>query len=204
MNEADLEEMEQKTYKEFMQDGFTEIFVGIFLVGMGSLFAVERTIVFIMLFAVIFFPRIMERLKRRYTYPRIGYAKLHVDPPKKTARGIFSYILVVIVAMAVALFIIFGDISVDLWYRWSPTLMGAMMTGAFIYLAGKTGDSRYYGIAVFGLAAGVVLSTYGFDSMWTGHTVYLLFMGFLFIGLGMVQFAYFLSKYPLQEEVANE
>jgi len=215
MNEVDLKKIEQKAYKESMQDGFTEIFAGILLIGVGFYFVVK--VIFagilligvgfyfaVILFAVLFFPRIVERLKRRYTYPRIGYAKLHEDPPRKTARGIFSYMLLVIVVMVVALFIIFGDISADLWYRWSPTLMGAMLTGGLIYLADKSADPRYYGIAVFGLVAGGVLSVYRFESTWTGITVYLLFMGSCFFGLGLIRFVHFLYEYPVQEEITDE
>jgi uncharacterized membrane protein YjjP (DUF1212 family) len=205
MNEIDLEKMEQKSYREFMQDGLTEIFLGIVLVGMGVLFAIRPfSPAFFACFVIFFFPRIVERLKRRYTYPRIGYAKLHEDPPKKIAFGIFSFMLIVAVVMVVVLFVIFSGISADLWYRWLPTFMGAMLTGAFIYLAGKSGDPRNYGIAAFGLVTGVVLSVYTFESMWTGLIVYLLFMGSLFIGLGLVRFTYFVHTFPVKEEVSDE
>lgn len=205
MNEDELEKMEQKTYREFMQDGLTEIFMGILLVGMGVLFIVKSFFpAFFAVFVIFVFPRIVERLKRRYTYPRIGYAKLHEDPPKKIAVGIFSYMLVVAVVMVVVLFVIFSGISADLWYRWTPTFMGAMLTGAFIYLAGKSGDSRNYGIGVFGLVTGVVLSVYTFESMWTGLIVYLIFMGSVFLGLGLVRFGYFVHTFPVKEEVIDE
>lgn len=203
MNEVDLKEMEQRAYREYMQDGLTEILLGILLVGMGVFFAVKVALVFIVLF-ILFAPRLLERLKRKYTYPRLGYVKLHEDPPKKTARGIFSYMLLVVVVMVVALFIIFGDISADLWYRWTPTFMGAMLTGAMIYVAGRSGNPQYYGIAVFGLVAGVGLSVYRFESMWTGLIVYLLFMGSCFFGLGLVRFVHFLREYPVQEEISDE
>lgn len=205
MDEDDLEKMEQKAYREFMQDGLTEIFLGILLVGMGILFNVRSFFpAFFAVFVIFVFPRIVERLKRRYTYPRIGYAKLHEDPPKKIAVGIFSYMLIVAVVMVVVLFVIFSGISADLWYRWTPTFMGAMLTGAFIYLAGKSGDSRNYGIAVFGLVTGVVLSVYTFESMWTGLIVYLLFIGSVFTGLGLVRFVYFVHTFPVKEEVIDE
>jgi hypothetical protein len=205
MNAVDLMEIEQKAYRESAQDGFTEIFVGILLIGMGIFFTIKvksLSLVFIVLFAV-FAPRLLERLKRKYTYPRIGFVELHLDPPKKTALGILSYILLVIVVMIVVLFIIFSDISVDLVYRWFPTLMGAMLIGGFVYLAGKSGDPRYYGIAVFGLIVGIILSIYQFDFMWTGIIIYLFFMGACFIGLGIGRFMYFLHRYPLQEENSN-
>jgi hypothetical protein len=204
-NEIDLEKMEQKAYRESMQDGLTEIFLGILLVGMGILFYVESFFpALFAVFVIFFFPRILERLKRQYTYPRIGYAKLHADPPKTIALGIFSYMLIVAVVMVVVLFVIFSGISADLWYRWTPTFMGAMLTGAFIYLAGKSGDARNYGIAALGLVTGIVLSVYTFESMWTGLIVYLLFMGSLFIGLGLVRFVYFVHTFPVKEEVINE
>jgi len=202
MNEVDLKAIEQKAYKESTQDGLTEIFVGILLIGMGIFFTMKVSLVFIVLFAV-FAPRLLERLKRKYTYPRMGFVKLYEDPPKKTWFGIFSYMLLVIVVMVIALFIIFSGISADLWYRWTPTFLGAMLTGALVYLAGKSGDPRYYGIALFGLVIGIALSIYRFESMWTGITVYLFFMGSCFIGLGSGRFVYFLHRYPLQEESSN-
>jgi peptidoglycan/LPS O-acetylase OafA/YrhL len=202
MNEVDLKAIEQKAYRESTQDGLTEIFVGILLVGMGVYFTIKVAFVFIVLFAL-FAPRLLERLKRKHTYPRMGFVKLYEDPPKKTWLGIFSYMLLVIVVMIFALFIVFSDFSADLWYRWTPTFMGAMLTGAWIYMVGKSGDPRYYGIAVFGLVVGIILSIYRFDSMWTGIKTYLFFMGSCFIGLGTGRFVYFLHRYPLQEESSN-
>ncbi|MBU7033247.1 MAG: hypothetical protein HXS53_12005 [Theionarchaea archaeon] len=202
MNQVDLKTIEQKAYRGSMLDGFTEIFVGILLIGMGIFFTMKVSLVFIVLF-VVFAPRLLEKLKRKYTYPRMGFVKLYEDPPKKTALGIFSYMMLVIVVMIVALYIIFSGISTDLWYRWTPTFMGAMLTGALVYLAGKSGDSRYYGIAFFGFIVGITLSIYRFESMWTGITVYFFFMGLCFIGLGSGRFMYFLHRYPLQEESSN-
>jgi hypothetical protein len=207
INQIDLRKIEQKAYRESMQDGLTELFLGILLIGMGFLFVVRSSLsAFFAVFVLLFFPRLVERLKRRYTYPRIGYAKLHADPPKKTALGIFSYMAIVAVVMVAALFVIFSGISADLWYRWTPTFMGAMLTGAFTYVVGKSADRRYYGIAIFGLVAGIILSVYGFESgsMWTGLIVYLLFMGSCFVGLGFVKFVYFLHTCPVREEVINE
>jgi uncharacterized membrane protein len=203
MNEINLREMEQKVYRESMQDGLTEILLGILLIGVGTLFVVKLSAGLAVLF-ILFAPHILETLKRKYTYPRIGYMRLHTDPPKKTAFGIFSYMLLVAVVMVIALIIIFGGISADLWYRWTPTFMGAMLTGALVYLVGKSADRRYYGVAVFGLVAGVVLSIHTFGSMWTGLIVYLLFMGSCFVGLGVLRFAYFLHEHPVQEEVTHE
>ncbi|MGD2247747.1 MAG: hypothetical protein PVF58_05025 [Candidatus Methanofastidiosia archaeon] len=204
-NEINLEKMEQKAYQESMQDGLTEVLLGILLVGMGALFNIKSFFpAFFAVFVIFVFPRILERLKRRYTYPRIGYAKLHEDPPKTIAVGIFSYMLIVVVVMVVVLFVIFSGISADLWYRWTPTFMGAMLTGALIYLAGKSGDSRNYGIALLGLVTGIVLSGYPFEFMWTGLIVYLLVMGSLFIGLGLVRFGYFVHTFPVQEDVIDE
>ncbi|MBU7013515.1 MAG: hypothetical protein HXS52_12815 [Theionarchaea archaeon] len=203
ISEDNLREMEQKAYRESMQDGLTEIFLGILLIGMGTLFAVKISAAFAVLF-MLFAPRILEKLKRKYTYPRMGYMKLHSDPPGKTARGIFSYMLLVVIVMATVVFIVFGDFSADMLYRLTPTFMGAMLAGALTYLVGKSGDHRYYGIAVFGLVAGIVLSIYRFESMWTGLVVYFFLMGSCFTGLGVVRFSYFLQKYPIQEEVTDE
>lgn len=204
MNEPDLEKMEQKAYSEFMQDGLTEILLGILLAGATAIFGKPSLTAGFVVFYLLFVPRIYERLKRRYTYPRIGYAKLHIDPPKKTAFGIFSYMLVVAVVMVVALLIIFGDLAYDLWYRWLPTFMGAMLTGAFTYVVGKSGNPHYYGPGFFGLAVGVVFSVYGFESARAGIVVYLLFMGACFIGLGLTRFTYFLHTHPVLEEVCDD
>jgi len=204
MNEVDLKEMEQKAYRESMRDGLTEIFLGIVLAGAAAMYGKPPLVAAFVAFYILFVPRTFERLKRRYTYPRIGYAKLHTDPPKKTAYGIFSYMLVVAVVLVVALLIIFGDITYDLWYRWLPTFMGAMLTGAFIYVADKSGDPHYYGLGVFGLAVGVVLSIYGFESARAGIVVYLLFMGAGFFGLGLTRLTYFLHTHPVLEEVCDD
>ena len=138
-------------------------------------------------------------MRKRYTYPRTGYVKVQADDVKETARGIFLYMALVVAVIAVVLYIIFGS---GVWppyifYQAAPTFVGAMILGAMIYTKSKSGDTRYHVYGLIALVSGIAFSIHRLAPVKNGIVLYLLFMGGVFLILGLVQFATFLRVHPL-------
>jgi len=198
--EINLKEIEQKAYRGSFQDGLVEIMTGILLIGLGATFG-SVLYVFVILIPIFLFPRFIEVIRKRYTYPRIGYVKLPQDDPKKTAKGIFGYIAVVIALMVIC-FLLFGKVKdASAYKKWSPALMGVLMVGGFLYAHGKSGNIRYIVFAVLAVVSGLLFSIMSFES-YDGLIINFFVMGAMFIVAGSVLFILFVHKYPkLAEEM---
>lgn len=194
-----LEEIERKAWRESMQDGLEMIMISVILLGTSATYSTSTSIFFTIIFPLLLARPILESVRRRYTYPRTGYVKVQADDHKKTAMGIFIYMAVVLAVMAVALYIIFGS---GLWppyvaYQAAPAFLGAMLLGAMIYTRSKSGDPRYHVYGLIALSSGIAFSIRRFAPVKSGLTIYLLFVGGVFMLFGLFQFATFLREHPL-------
>jgi len=195
-----LKEMEKKSWRYSMQDGLIEVSLGILLVVLGLLLSIEFTIGFIVVFFIIFMNPLLEVVRKKFTYPRIGRVKVHEDEPKKTVGGIFLYMIVVAAIMGVAMFVIFGEINAENIYRSLPIFFSIMILGAMLYSYGKSGSQRFYVYATLALVTAPVFSFINFEGRLANLGYYLLFIGFIFLIIGLIIFIRFLRKYPLQRE----
>jgi len=197
----DLKDIEQRAWKVYMQDGLVEIMIGVVLFFASGAFHTSSTVVFLV-FWPIFGQNIIEAIRKRYTYPRIGYVKLQSDDPKKTAGGIFLYMVAVFAIMVVVLYLLFGSgtWAPYLLYQWLPTFVGAIFLGAMTYTKSKSGDARYYAYALVAIAIGVVFSLHRFEPVKMGVTLYLLLLSGIMIVTGLARFAVFLRNHPLPPE----
>jgi len=195
MQEINLKNIEQKTFRQSQQDGLMELVMGICMLAISTrLFS--RLLIFMLALPVLLFGPLLAFMKRRFTHPRIGYVKLIPDKPKTIITGILFVSLIVIALMAVA-FLFFGNISdFNLWMRWCPFWGGTVLAGMFSSLASKSGACRYYIFAGWSFLSGIVLSVLGFEAIETGMLLYFAVMGSLLIPFGLVQFVIFLWKHP--------
>jgi MFS family permease len=191
-----LKEMEMTSWRYSMQDGLAEIFLGILLVVAGVLLSRDLPFGFFPLLFIILVKPLNDRIKKKFTYPRIGKVKLHEDEPKKTVVGIFLYMFVVAAIMAVAMFVIFREITSNLIYRSSPIFFALMLLGAMAYSHGKSGSKRFYVYAAIALVSAPIFSIVDFESKLAGLGYYLLFTGSIFTVIGLAIFVRFLQKYP--------
>ena len=201
--QIDMKQIEQKTFRESQQDGLMELVMGVCMVAISTrLFS--RVLVFMLVLPVLLFGPVLLAMRRRFTYPRIGYVKLIPDRPKTVITGILIVTLIVIVVMAAA-FLLFGDVGdFSLWMKWVPFWGGVVIAGMFSSLASKSGCWRYYVFAVWSVISGLVLSLVDFAAMETGTLLYFLVMGSLLIPWGLVTFIFFLHRYRLStNEVAD-
>lgn len=194
--QIDVKELERKSFRYIDQDGLGVIFMGLIFTGLGA--TIQRPGIFLVVFliAIILFPRFSEALRKRYTYPRIGYAQLPQDNPRKTAMGFFIFNLSVFAAFVICLFL-FGDVTDPALYRkWSPTFTAVMLLGGFIYIHSKSGGAGPWVYAVVAIGLGLLFSILEFDG-YDGASYWCLSLGAFFILYGIIQFVLFLRKYPM-------
>jgi len=201
--EIHLRNIERKAFRESQQDGLLELVMGICMLAISTrLFS--RVLVVMMVLPVILFHPLLEAMRKRFTYPRIGYVKLIPDKPKQVITGIFLVSIAVVVIMVIV-FLIFGDITnFELWLRWCPFWGGTVLAGMFSSFGAKSGAIRYHIFAGWSLLAGILLSLINFDGVETGTLLYFAAMGAILVPFGLAQFVIFLRKHPKNvEETQN-
>ena len=115
---ADIRELEQETHRYSMQDGLAEIFVGFGLTIVAWMIESQdirsygfffSPVIFLLLIA--FRTPILEKLRRKVTYPRIGYVKVHQDEPSPPVMVVFFFAITILFVVPFALIVIPSDIS---------------------------------------------------------------------------------------------
>lgn len=193
--EVDFKGIEQKAFRDSQQDGLLEFVMGICMLAMSTrLFS--RVLIVMFPLAMLLFKPVLESLRKRFTYPRIGYVKLIPDKPKDAISGIALITLIIIAVMAVV-FILFADVrNFGLWLKWVPVWAGVVLAIMFVSLAAKSGATRYYIFALYSVVIGFGLSVTSFAQVETGTLLYFLAMGVFLTPSGLVLFIRFLRKYP--------
>ena len=198
LKEINLKEIEKKAYRDSQQDGLMEVMMGLILITFGGFFYSPIFAFYILL--IIFSGKIVGYIRRRYTYPRIGFVKFHEENPKDALTGVFLFEFAVIVIIF-TLISIFGDVKdYSQWVKWSPLFFGMILVGPFAHAASRSGSIRYTGYAILSVVLGLFFTLIEFGSGCAGLILYLVFIGaFLFLS-GLVIFTQFLRKYPLSAE----
>ena len=197
--DADLQHLEQKTYRESQQDGLAELLLGVLLMLLSLMLRRPPFVAFLGLW-MLYVPGLLERLRERHTYPRIGVARPHAEDAKELARGIFGYMTIVALVMAIGLFIFMGRSSAwnaGLLYQWAPAWFGMMLVGAMTYLHSRSGDPRCYVYAIVAILLGITFSLIPFEGKRIGVSLYCLTMGVGTAIAGFITFRLFLRRNPL-------
>jgi hypothetical protein len=199
MNEhQDLKMIEQESYREYMQDGLTEVLLGlIFLVFPFLLFEPGFIAIFVV-FYILFMPQVVEGFRRKYTYPRIGYAKLHEDEPPRLSLGVAMVVLLIFIIIITVFYALFTNL-IDRYfiYRWLPAVFGFIMWGPSLYLKDKTGQNRYYLFGLLMSVTGVLVGLANFSTVNIQGALYMVSWGAAFFILGLLRFLLFIRKYPI-------
>jgi hypothetical protein len=198
----DLDEIERKIYREANSDGIMELLLGFLLFFMASTWGNSYNVF------VAFFPiygnRVIEAIKAKFTYPRIGYVKLKQEE-KNIGWGILGYVLIVIAIVSVIATIFYGGNleSLDV-YRWVPLVIGGIFLGGMIYHHSKSGDPFTYLYSLIVLVAGVIF-TFFLTESFIQIKLYLLFLAGFFVLAGLVRLLTFVRRNPVVEmHDANE
>lgn len=201
-SEMNLKEFEREAYRVSQEDGLFELVVGFCLVAMAGRL-LSRYLIFTLSFPLFLPWLLIPALRKRITYPRVGYVKMLPEKPQEVG-GVFILMFALIAFLAVAL-LIFGDVgNFSLWVKWFPAVFGVQLAGLFADLASKSGAARNYVFAVWSVLSGIVLSLLNFEFDTAGVFLYFLGMGIPLALWGLVLFIRFQRKYPIPpEETVN-
>lgn len=197
--ESSFEGIRKAAERETYSDGITEMVVGVlfFIVALAS---GRPAFYWTYLLAIVVLGPGRERLKSRFTYPRIGYVQLPDEAPKQLRRGILSWLLGVFFVVAVVLTAT-GHLTDNLaWRRASPVLAGLLFAGGFLYLAQRSQLRRHYALVFFSVLIGFVaawpseLEPYGNLRVWA------ILMALLCLAMG----AFVLRRFVLQNPIIEE
>lgn len=190
----DLQEIEKEARGAFNEDGLLYVFIGLLLFFAGASFVYRPLLIFVALGSLLIYP--LEALRRRLTYPRLGYAKFSAPPG--TLRGILIFALITIfILAAIALF------DNGRFQRILPLAFSAVFA-----------LSLYFGLSMQGLHAAdvlLILATLllGLIASWLypdwrqGTAVSFTLTGLLFITFGLIKLFLFLCNVPLLDQSSD-
>ena len=76
---VNLQEIETDALREYYQDGLMEILLGMLLLATAALLDVRSNMLFMLAFSIFILVPLWNALKKRFTYPRIGYVNFPTD-----------------------------------------------------------------------------------------------------------------------------
>lgn len=205
MNEKiDLIEIEQKTYLEHeMIDGISEILVG-FLLIFSPLFLFSPIFLIFIYIPVFFAGPLVNFIRERTTYPRIGRVEFKTDQDKEdfsVKRSILVFLLFMLVTALIAIImmvIVEGKIlNISSLYKWAPLWFGLVMFGPSLILVEKTGRRHYYFFGIFTTLLGFIFSLIAFPDVMDGMILFFFVLGIFLLIFGIIKHIRFIQTYPV-------
>jgi len=198
---ADFRKLEQKAYLSYHQDGLIDLIIGSIVLCIAISEATDSSIWNLIALLLIF---AYMPLKRRITFPRLGYVKFNVKRGGVNMRlaGVVAIGVLVISLVSILVLLLSGKSSSSpliLAVRQSPLLVYALLGFIGFGLAGLV--LRLPRLFLYALLSLVM--------MISGHLLNLpLWLPFLLLGgtilaIGAVLLIGFLRRYPIAEESNN-
>lgn len=197
----DLKRIERRAFAHFLQDGLAETVFGLFLVVLGSFMSLTGGVL-IALALFMLAAHLARKVRKRFVYPRTGYAELRPGEPRRLIQAVAAFAAIAFVGTGVLIVTGHGSVAGN-WYRWLPIFYGLFVSGAFVGLALASGIPRYWMYALASFAAGVAWTVPVFEGRMTGMSLFLLSMGVFLLSCGVIVFILFLRRHPIRAEEAS-
>ena len=196
VEDINLKEIQRKVYLSFFQDGLWDIFLGLFILGWGLAILTELAYLVGAFFIGIYFT--VWGVKKRLTYPRIGYARFS-ETSRRRITGRFIILGVVLLLVGVMVAVLWGISARPQWLAdYFPLVFNGMLAAVVCIVAYWARANRFYLYAVliflgavFHLLVGI---PWEFGFIGAGSIIVL-------IGVGIL--INFLRKYPKMDEEAQ-
>ena len=202
MENLDLKEIERRAYLTYHKDGILDIYLGIGIMTIASVFFFE---VFVGITGtIVILPILYAVSKKQYTIPRLGYVKFS-SSTKGRARNSVTLAILLGTASAVAGFFAFYSVFSS-GYNWiEPLIANLEITIASILLVvfslfGYVSDLRrmYY----YGLLSSIIFVS-GIFLPIPGHILILTVGGIISVN-GIVHLYRFTQEYPIEKGNEDE
>jgi hypothetical protein len=203
----DLKEIERRVHQSVFQDGLIEIMMGGFLLIAGASLVMEMKWIPLISLLVIFLGNpLLERAKRRYIYPRIGYVKLRPEREASPKGIVVAVIVFVVILLGSGLFTLAMGKDRDwaFWFRYFlPGSTGFMLAIGPFWLGETYGVRRGYVFAALFLLSGIAIPVLGIASGYEAVGLECLVVGVISLISGVIMFIRFLRKVPVVPEEAS-
>ena len=203
-NGFDTNRIERQARAASFQDGLMELFAAVVLVMIAIAWVASPAFVGIVAaFVVLYGWRVVEKLKRRITYPRIGYYQEKAEDAGTTARGMLTFIAGA-VALMVAAVAIYGDLTnaAD-WRKAAPLLSGMSLAGGFWYAGDRSGLVRHRVIAGYSVVTGVLLWAFSSGDTYEPVVWHLLGLALPLSAIGASALEHFIRTHPLRDRATD-
>lgn len=199
-SEFDTEDIERRARAVSFEDGLMEIFAAAVLVIIAIAWVASPSFVGIVAaFIVLYGWRLVERVKRRITYPRIGYYQERSEDAAATGRGILIF-LACAIGVTIAAIAVFGDLTeASEWRRAAPLASGLSLAGGFWYAGDRSGLIRHKALAVYSVITGVMLWAFSSGATYEPVVWHLLGMALPLAAIGTWALEHFLRTHRLPD-----
>ncbi len=191
--DINLKEIQRKVYMSFFQDGLWDIFLGLFLLGWGLAILTDIAYLPGITFIGLYFS--IWGVKKRLTYPRIGYARFSETSRRKiSARVLILGVVVLLVGVMVA--VLWGIDRRPQWLAdYFPLIFNGILAAVVCVVAYWARINRFYLYAALIFLGGVF-------NLWLGVRWEFGFIGAgcVIVLIGVVVLIIFLRKYPKMVE----
>jgi len=160
MTEIDLKRLERNIFRDYFQDGLTDILFGAYFLLLGVSMSAGRVAPFVtpLIVLMIFFAPLLQALKKRFTYPRTGYVALRQGDPGPLPWLVLGSLALGLVVLVVVLIAVCAIADPARWYRWMPIFFGIWFSGMFLGLGLNVRLVRYYVVAGVALIGGPIFA----------------------------------------------
>lgn len=198
----DSNELEFRTRAAGYGDGLLELFAAAVLLTLAAGWIVAPGLVGLLAAVVAIYGwRVVERVKVRVTYPRIGYFRERTDEPRSSVRGMLLFIAGAVLFAVVVVWLT-GDLGEPAdWRRAAPLVSGISLAGGFWYAAERSGRSRYRVVAAWSVASGVGLWLVGTGASYAAMAWHLLGLAVPLAAIGAWTLVRFLRAHPAHEQL---
>lgn len=187
--DVNLKEIQRKVYMSFFRDGLWDIFLGLFILGWGLTILTDAAYLPGVFFIGLYFAA--WGIKKRLTYPRIGYAKFSSTSRQRiTARFLILGVAVLLVGVMAA--VLWGLGTRPQWLAdYFPLAFNGILAAIVCLVAFWARVNRFFLYAALIFLAAVF-------HMWLGIRWEFGFIGAgtIIVLVGLVILIVFLRKYP--------
>lgn len=192
VEKLDLKKLRVKTHRTILEDGLLEVMLGIYFV-LSGLYLTNKSLIINYLwlpFALV----LIDVIRRRYVYPRTGYAKI-----KLSTREIVGVLLAIVLGIALLtgiIALITAGVGDPLAGNWRNSLTFALIiftTIFFCVIAYRFSAPRWY---LHGFLIGSVILL----NQVVKVPALVFGLGVLIIAIGLWVFFSYLREYPVQSD----
>lgn len=195
----DVARAEEQARTAGFRDGLIELFAAVVLTSMAIMWMLNPALIGIgAALIVVYGWKVVERVKERVTYPRIGYFREKPEAPETTARGMLLFLAFSFLLMVVAVAANGGLTDSSEWQRAAPLMSGISLAGGFWYTGDRSGLLRHRLIAAYSVVTGVMLWLLGVGEAYEAMVWHLLGLAVPLAAIGVWGLMSFTRTHPIQ------